>query len=487
MRSGLIYTLFILLFLTISKTYGQCTSGCSATYSAGANISSTAANQKICITGSGQYRLEFDHANITVEVCAPNVIFTQLLPKADTFKLITHAQGTIVRSANLNYIAHFQTMPEAELIFETGLTPSKVILFTLGAYSSMTTQNITSNAGTIIRVGKEAEMDINGNLMLQASGLLFNQGHVNVSGNLTVQGGANAMNNYCGFASITVGGDLVFNSGSINNAGSIVSSVLRVNANSGPVYMHPGSYIRTERVNNFDQPNLFSGDSIPDGQCAKFELDGNFGSWNSNLTNSPKINFCRTSGSGTPRLGSATAGCVCESEAPVCIVQCTKPNAGNDTTVCASTSINLKDAGQYQKWIVASGNPSSTTIHPVTGVVTGSFVSGIYQYILFDTTGTENATCMDTVTVTVNRQPSASLTVRGGTFCDDLTNATVVIEQAEPGVTYSVLAGTRVLASATNNGSSATNLSIPISLDSFALGTTTVNFRATVAACTNVN
>lgn len=484
MRSGLIY--FILLFLTISKTYGQCTSGCSATYSAGANISSTSANQKICITGSGQYRLEFDHANITVEVCAPNVIFTSILPKADTFHLITHASGTIIRSANLNNIAHFQTMPEAELIFETGLIPAKVIFFTLGAYSSMETQGITSNAGTIIRLGKEADMNINGNLMLQASGLLFNQGHVTVSGNLTVQGGINAMNNYCGFASITVGGDLIFNSGSINNAGSIVSNSLRVNANSGPVYMHQGAYIRTEHVNNFDQPDLFRGDSIPDGQCAKFELDGDIGSWNSTFTNSSKINFCRISGSGTPRLGAATTGCICSSEIPICVVECTKPDAGNDTTVCATTSIKLKDAGQYQKWMVASGNPAITSIDAQTGMVTGNFISGIYRYILYDTTGTENATCLDTVAVTVNRQPSALLTVRGGTFCDDEVNATVVIEQAEPGITYSVMAGTRVLATATNNNSSAANLSVSIPVDSFSIGTTTLQFIASVTACTNI-
>jgi|GEM_PF-1573839 len=485
MRFSFIYSILIPLLLTIGRAYGQCPTGCDITLSSGGGISSTAANQTICITASGTYSITNNHPNIKVLVCAPDVIFSNVQPSQDTLNITTYAKGTVIQSAVLNAVTHFTTMPESDLTIVPGLNPGKIIYFTLGAYSSMTTGSLTSNAGTIIRLGKNAELNIDGDLKLQAAGLLFNQGRVKVTGELTVQGGVNAMNNYCGFASIEIGGNLTLSTGSVNNAGYITSNRINFNGNV-PVYMHAGSTIRTEYISSVDRPDLIRGDSIPDGDCALFELDGNFGSWNSNLTNSSKINFCRLSGTGTPRLGAATIGCVCESDEPLCIVQCTKPDAGNDTTVCASTTINLKDAGLYQKWLVAAGNPGSTSIDPRTGVVTGNFVTGIYQYILFDTTGTENASCLDTVTVTVNKQPSASLSVRGGTFCDDQTNATVVIEQAEPGVTYSVLSGTRVLANAINNGNSAADLSILIHLDSFALGTTTLNFRAAVDACTNI-
>ncbi len=485
MRFSFIYSILIPLLLTIGRAYGQCPTGCDITLSSGGLISSTAANQTICVTASGTYRITNNHPNIKVLVCAPDVIFSNVQPSQDTLNIITYGKRTVIQSAVLNAITHFTTMPESDLTIVPGLNPGKIIYFTLGAYSSMTTGSLTSNSGTIIRLGKNAELNINGDLKLQAAGLLFNQGRVKVTGELTVQGGVNAMNNYCGFASIDIGGNLTLSTGSVNNAGYITSNRINFNGNV-PVYMHAGSTIRTKYINSVDRPDLIRGDSISDGGCALFELDGNFGSWNSNLTNSSKINFCRLSGTGTPKLGAATVSCTCSSEEPVCIIQCVKPDAGNDTTVCVVNTINLKDAGQYQTWRVASGNPSITTITPTTGVVAGNFVTGVYRYVLFDTTGTENATCMDTVTVTVNKQPSAGLSVSGGTFCDDQTNATVTIQQAEPGVTYTVLAGARAIASGTNTGSSAANLAIQIPLDSFSLGSTTLSFRATTAACSNI-
>ncbi|GAB2777157.1 hypothetical protein GCM10027275_20170 [Rhabdobacter roseus] len=80
---------------------------------------------------------------------------------------------------------------------------------------------------------------------------------------------------------------------------------------------------------------------------------------------------------------------------PDCSLECVKPDAGADQTVCApATTFKLPNAGENQEWVVGDG-PSVATINATTGQVSGLTESGIYAFILRDMT--IGGTCADTV------------------------------------------------------------------------------------------
>jgi uncharacterized repeat protein (TIGR01451 family) len=88
------------------------------------------------------------------------------------------------------------------------------------------------------------------------------------------------------------------------------------------------------------------------------------------------------------------------------ILPCVKPNAGFGSIVCLPTTItDLVDAAADQEWYAVGTNPTSVSIDPITGSVSGMDVAGKYKFVLrYKPAGT---TCTDTVTITVNPKPSA--------------------------------------------------------------------------------
>lgn len=511
MRSIRFLFLFLLVFAVFEKSFSQCSSGCTTTPGAGSSIFPTAANQVICITQPGSYSYESNFSNVLVKVCADDVTFTQfrmntsaadngietwganttiggILVEVDTFFLTTHSTNTRVTSINANKMTKFITTTGADLTIEPQLSPGKRIFFDLGPYSTINTNGITSNAGGDIYIGKEAVFNSSGNLILQDQGRLFNTGTVNVDGDVTIQGGANAMNNYCGFATINIGGTFIVNSGTMRNAGSIIADDIRVNSDGGPVYMLKGAIIEANNLESFNQPNLFRGDSIETGECATFSIDSYGGSWNGALTNSSKINYCGPAVDAS-RLGSATVGCnSCTSAPAICIIPCTKPNAGADQLFCTpSGDIDLNDATEGQVWYASGENSISSDIDPVTGEVTNIAGAGIFDYVLFDTSGTANSSCLDTVSLTINQDPNPDLTISGGIYCNNATSATIQIQGAEPDVDYTVLLGSTVIGTGSIPGNTPANLDITIPLSSFSSGENIVNVSADITGCATVN
>lgn len=510
MRSIRFLLFFLLVFTVLEKSFSQCSSGCTTSPATGSSIQPTASNQVICITQPGSYSFESNFTNVLVKVCADDVTFTQfkmntgaadngietwgantiiggILVEVDTFFLTTHGTNTRVTSINANKMTKFITTTGADLTIEPSLSPGKRIFFDLGPYSTVNTSGITSNAGGDIYIGKEAVFNSSGNLILQDQGRLFNTGTVNVDGDVTIQGGANAMNNYCGFASINIGGTFIVNSGTMRNAGSIITDDIRVNSDGGPIYMLKGAIIEANTLESFNQPNLFRGDSIPSGECATFSIDAYGGSWNGALTNSSKINYCGPAVDAS-KLGSATVGCnLCTSSPAICIIPCTKPDAGSDQLFCTpSGDIDLNDAIEGQLWYASGDNSISSDIDPVTGEVTNIAGAGIFDYVLFDTSGTENATCLDTVTLSINQDPDPDLTISGGIYCNNASNATILIQGAEPDVDYSVLLGGNTIGTGSISGSTPSNLSITIPLSEFNEGENIINVSADIVGCATV-
>ena len=82
---------------------------------------------------------------------------------------------------------------------------------------------------------------------------------------------------------------------------------------------------------------------------------------------------------------SVIDNCYVDRIVSITAVECINtPSAGADFTICLpSTTINLVDAtaGQTQ-WMVGSGNPATTTINAISGIVTGLTVAGTYTFTL---------------------------------------------------------------------------------------------------------
>ena len=510
MRSIRLLVFFIIFSLNAYLVQGQCTSGCTSTYSSGGSINPTANNQIICITGAGSYTYSSSYSNIHVKICAPGVTLSSfnigsasalnnrietwsanttiqnVNVTADTFMLISHSTNTSVTGGSFNRKSKFITTSGADITLTSSLNPGDKVFFDIAENSTITTASVTSNQGGQIYVGKGGNFISTGTLTFQNDGELFNKGNVTIANNMTIQGGANALNNYCGNSFITIGGDFIVNTGVINNGGMIMTERILINANSGPIFMKQGSYIEANRMSNLDQLNIFRGDSIANGECATFKLNLSYASWNQAMSNSPKINYC---GVVPPagKIGTATTSCSCTSVLIGCDLQCQKPDAGIDAVYCTPLPvIDLADAIKDQIWVAAPGNPSTATIDQFTGLVSGMTSGGDYKFVLIDTIGPLSSTCTDTVTLTVVPNPNNNLLVTGGVFCSDQSNATIIIENAEPGVTYSAKNGSTTLGTIANTGSTVTTISISIPLSSIANGKTVVNVVASIPGCSDV-
>ncbi|WMJ74655.1 gliding motility-associated C-terminal domain-containing protein [Cytophagaceae bacterium ABcell3] len=503
--------LFIFLALVVTtKAHSQCDS-CTPgnTYSNNATITATANDQEICITGGSSFTFSSSFSNVTVKVCAPNVTFTSVnitsggtdntietwgentritgvTVGADTFSFITNATGATVGSINLNQMARFQAREHATLELENNITPGQPVFFVADQHSVINTRSITSNQGGSIFVAGGAEFNSSGSVILQTDGRLFNTGAVTVAGDMTVQGGSNAMNNYCGTATIDIGGTFIVNDGSISNSGIITTQDLRINSDAGPIFPHAGSVIEVTNsmvANNTD--NIFRGDSILPGECATLSIQ-DYGAWNSVLTNSDQLYYCGP----TPpsnRAGSATLSCDCSSSVEECRITCTKPEAGDDAITCTPDGeINLNEATGHQRWFTHPSNPSTATIGNYSGEVSGMDVPGLYQFILRDTLGSENETCLDTVAITVNGLPADDLSVSGRTFCSTEENTRITIENAEPDVTYSAYYNDLLLGSNINIVSSPTTIDITFPTENLDLGTNEIEIRADIDGCSTV-
>ena len=86
------------------------------------------------------------------------------------------------------------------------------------------------------------------------------------------------------------------------------------------------------------------------------------------------------------------------------ITKYNKPNAGNDTTLCApATSIQIYQIISGASWSSAALNPSGVTIGASSGVATGLNANGNYQFIITNTA----SGCTDTVNVVRIDKPNA--------------------------------------------------------------------------------
>jgi gliding motility-associated-like protein len=345
--------------------YAQC-NNCTTSYASNAAIVATANNQVICISGGSSFTFISTYRNVRLKICAPNVQLTNvqvgttalsntiesfgdnthitsLVAEADTFSFIAHNTGALLSSATINGKSSFLTTTGAILTISQNLNPGGQIFFTAEENSTINTQEITSNQGGRIIVGKNAHFNSTGKVILQNEGFVLNNGELTASGDFTVQNGGNALTNFCGESKITIGGKLIINSGRIYNAGTVIAGTIAINANAGPIYMNEGAVMQATNLETNNTPNLFRGDSIPAGECALFKITS-YGSFNSALSNSSKIKYCGPSATAT-QLGQATPDCNCISDKALCTPLCLPPTAVTITApvnnVCAGSSTVL--------------------------------------------------------------------------------------------------------------------------------------------------
>jgi hypothetical protein len=99
---------------------------------------------------------------------------------------------------------------------------------------------------------------------------------------------------------------------------------------------------------------------------------------------------------------------------------CTKPNAGNDQSICApmatATLTGFSPAGGT--WAAQTGNPATATVTNA-GAVSGMTASGTYKFIYSVVAGGQ--TCTDTVAIIRNAKP----VVGNDTICSPATTASV--------------------------------------------------------------
>ena len=74
-------------------------------------------------------------------------------------------------------------------------------------------------------------------------------------------------------------------------------------------------------------------------------------------------------------------------------------DAGPDLLICSpKTTVDLKNAGLNEEWVVGSSNPVNATINAVTGEVIGMTTTGVYKFILRNT----NILCTDEVQIALS-------------------------------------------------------------------------------------
>ncbi|MGN6646406.1 MAG: gliding motility-associated C-terminal domain-containing protein, partial [Cytophaga sp.] len=455
MVRNFLYALMLGLFAAWQAN-AQCTS-CAVSYTANAAITATADNQVICITGGSFFTVVSNFKNVTVKICAPNVQLVNvqigttalnntiesfadntkintLVSEADTFSFIAHNTGAeLTGSATLNGISRFWTTNGASLKITPGLSPGKKIFFIAEEASTMNTAGITSNSGGQIIVGKNSTFNAVGPIILQNDGYILNNGTVTASGDFTVQSGNNALTNFCGESTITIGGKFIINSGKLYNAGVITAATITVNATAGPIYPNEGSQIiATGALETTNAPNLFSGDSILAGQCALFKV-ASVGSWNAPLSSSSKIKYCGPAATAA-QLGQAVADCNCSSERKLCTPLCVAPTSvtitapvnnvcAGSSTVLTANATGLKAGDTYTYSWYKNSVVSANLVITNTNVNTLT-VSDAATYFVVVANTIKPADCsaqnMAGFVFTVNPIPPQPTVTAGGplTFCD---------------------------------------------------------------------
>jgi len=493
----------LLNVLVFSRSYSQC-NNCTLSYTSNTAVSATADNQTICITGGSSFTFISAYKNVTVKICAPNVQLTNvqigsgalnntiesfgdstkigtLVSEADTFSFVMHNVGASISNATINGITSFHTTSGASFTMTQNLNPGKKIFFTLDKNSTMNVADVTSNSGGQIKVGKNASFNSSGKIILQNDGFILNNGTITSAGDFTVQSGNNALTNFCGESTITIGGIFIINAGKLYNAGYIKAATIIVNANAGPVYPNQGSTIEaTVKLETTNATNFFSGDSMATGQCALFKIPA-YGSWNAPLSSSPLLKYCGPTVSAS-LLGLATADCNCSSQPALCTPLCTAPTAvtitapvsqvcaGSSTTLTANaTGLKAGDTYTYS-WYTQSILPANLIVTNTNVNTLTVNTSGTYFVVVANTINP--ATCSNQNTAgfvfTVNPIPPQPTVAASGplTFCNGGSVSLTASTAGFTGGTYTW-----------SNGSTNNPLVVTTS------GTYTVTYQST-AACT---
>jgi gliding motility-associated-like protein len=448
--------LLLSILLLLFEAYPQC-NNCTTSYSINSAIVASSDNQIICISGGDTYSIVSSFKNVTIKICAPNILVNSvkintnalnntiesfadntvigdLISEADTFAYIVHnIGGKLSGNITINGITKFQTTNGATLSIAHNLTPGKKIFFEVAESSTINTASITSNSGGQIIIGKHSTFNSTGQIILQNDGFILNNGNLTCNGDFTIQNGGNAITNFCGESIITINGKFIVNSGKLYNAGIIKATTIAINANAGPIYPNEGSQmIATAALETTNAPNVFSGDSIKAGECALFKI-GSYGSWNNPLSSSSKIKYCGPAAS-VSQLGQATADCSCLSETKLCTPVCLPPTAvtitapvtnvcdGGSTLLTANaTGLKVGDSYSYN-WYKTSVSPTNLIVSNINTNTLSVNSTGVYFVVVSNTLKPADCSTQNTIgfIFTVNSIPPQPTIAASGplTFCD---------------------------------------------------------------------
>ena len=462
--------LSLLCVLFTVGVYAQCNTGCTVSFTSNANISATANNQVICITGGTNYSFTSNFSNVELRICAPgvtlsnitingtnnvvqtygaNTVIDDLLVEQRTFELVSHSTGTILRSASLNYETRFIVDDDAEMSILSNLNPGEKVFFELGEDAILNTQGVTSNLGGELSVGIDAVFNADGNLFLQNDGYLFNAGDINVSGDLTIQGGDNTMENSCGESNIIIGGTFIVNSGAITNNGLLSAQNIIINS-GGPIRMIKGSILEARNsLLNLDEPNIFVGDGIADGECATFKI-GTYGSWNVPLSASNKIHYCGPTAPSAALLGAAVPSCSsCESTPDLCVPVCTSPQnvtvtgtasicEGESTTLTAIADGLVLDESYRYSWYKNLITPDSLISESIDVRTLTVSEEGDYYVVIANTINEDDCSGQNNAVfnVTVNPLPGTPTITGTDQVCEKATPINYTVQSPVSGSSY---------------------------------------------------
>lgn len=328
---------FLLFFYHYFAFSQGCSSGCS-TVNNTTNVSTSSNGQVICITStpSGNVNVNINNSDVTIRVCADSVTFNNLNISQSNFTVetwgkyttitganvntglfsyITHAVGAKINSGNFNSDFALESKDGGGMTVGTNLNPGKKLYITVDTGSTMNTQSITANNGGVVNVDLHAALNVTGDFFVQSSTQLNNFHSVNVTGNMTIQGGVNALNNACGESVINVGGAWNLMSGSVIMNGQVKAASFDFNS-GGPINMGAGALMETSGslTQNVTNALMYAGAT---GGCATLKVSS-ISSWNNTLSDSSGIHYCGPAPSSSSLLGNATSSCTCNSSPAYC-------------------------------------------------------------------------------------------------------------------------------------------------------------------------
>ncbi|MFN8415626.1 MAG: gliding motility-associated C-terminal domain-containing protein [Cytophagaceae bacterium] len=507
-----ILLLFVLIVGSSIPVWSQCNS-CSQTFTADATITPSANNQVICITGGTNFSFTSTFSNVTVKICAPgvtistfrvmtgalnnkvevyseNVLFSNLLVDADTFKLSTFSTNTQIQQASLNRKTVFTAKSQSSLSILSAITPGDRIFINADQGATINTKGISSNNGGIISIAKEAVINVDGTLHLQNYGTLINYNKLNVTGDLYIQGDSqNAIVNRCGESEVNISGQLFINQGLFYNAGVVIADRITINSNAGPVYPNNGAVLEARLfLTTNNTANIIRADSLDAGACAMFKTP-DYSAWNAPLTNSSQINYCGRAAT-VAQLGSATVSCTCPTARQVCVPVCVAPTSVSISApfqqACQGTSIvltgnvfGLNPTHTYTyKWYINSVTPANLLSNPSNASTMSVSSTGSYYLVVSDNA---NPTLCSTTSApfvfTVNPVPPQPTIGASGplNFCDGGSVSLTATVTGFTGGTY-----------AWSNGVNTNPISVSSSGSYTVIYTSAANCTAPVSAATTV-